>query len=280
MKKILSIILVIALFCVIPAICVFAESAPEQTENSDEPFAYVSISDAKGELVLSFAKVKLRDIDDDGKLTVNDALYLAHEAKFGGGAKSGYLSYKSEFGRSLFMLWGDKSNAYGYCVNNTPCNSLIDEVKSGDHVKAYVYTDQEEFSDRFAYFSITEKNVMCGDLIDLTLSSVGYDENWQLTTEPVADAVVYINGKASTFKTDGKGSVTISFEQEGTYTVSAKTDHETIVPPVSRFTAEMPFDPDADKPSNDYTIASITAITLLVGAGAFGVWSLVIKKRR
>lgn len=50
---------------------------------------YVSIA-TKGQLVAAQTKVTVTDIDGDNALTVNDALYAAHETVYSGGAKEGY----------------------------------------------------------------------------------------------------------------------------------------------------------------------------------------------
>jgi nucleoid-associated protein YgaU len=66
----------------------------------------------------------------------------------------------------------------------------------------------------------------------LTLKALTYDADWNLLNSPVAGAVIYVDGKATSSKTDAEGKVTLSFDKAGTYTVSAKSDSQTLVPPV------------------------------------------------
>ena len=120
MKRILSftltLVLVLGLFCGIAL-------ADDGTK------VYVTIADKDGKLVLVQEAITVTDIDNDGKLTINDALYCAHEAKFEGGAAAGYLSEMTEYGLSLKKLWGtDNGSGYGYDVNNEGAMSLSDEV--------------------------------------------------------------------------------------------------------------------------------------------------------
>ena len=96
-KKIMSAFIAVMLVICASAIPAFA---------ADGPSAYVSISDKDGKLVLVLEKIDLSDADGDGTITINDALYLAHEAEFEGGAAAGYASEQSDYGLSLTKLWG------------------------------------------------------------------------------------------------------------------------------------------------------------------------------
>ena len=115
--------------------------------------AKVLVSIANGTLVLAAEEITVTDVDNDGALTINDALYAAHEAKFDGGAAAGYGSASTEYGLSMTKLWGvENGGSYGYMVNNASAWSLADPVKTGDHVYAFVYTDTTGFSDSYSYF--------------------------------------------------------------------------------------------------------------------------------
>ena len=94
-KKIMSAFIAVMLVICASAIPAFA---------ADGPSAYVSISDKDGKLVLVLEKIDLSDADGDGTITINDALYLAHEAEFEGGAAAGYASEQSDYGLSLTKL--------------------------------------------------------------------------------------------------------------------------------------------------------------------------------
>lgn len=191
---------------------------------------YVTI--AKGNMVISYAKVAVEDEDGDGALTINDALLAAHEKYYNGG-KDGYASAQSEYGLSLTKLWGDESGAFGYMLNNSAVTtSLTEPVKAGDHIYAYVYSDQTNWSDAFCYFDKVTAEVSVGGTLTLSLSSAGFDENWAPVTQPVAGAKVLIDGVDSGVVTDAEGKATLTLKNKGNIVISAKSDTMVIVPPV------------------------------------------------
>lgn len=208
------------------------------TKTADTADVYVTISNEKGKLVLAQEKIAVTDVDEDGALTINDALYAAHEAKFDGGAAVGYFSYAGDHGLALGKLWGyDNGSGYGYCVNNQSSMGLADPVKDGDYINAFIYTDTELYSDLYCYFDVNTISVKVGEEISLTLSGAGYDENWQPITLPVENAVITVNGEKTEYKTDKDGKVSFRLAKEGSYVISAVSDTQTLVPPVCKATA-------------------------------------------
>ena len=221
MKKALLFFLTIVLF-ISSAMTVFAE---------DETVVYVSI--ANGEIVLPYEMITLKDVDNDGSLTINDALYLAHEQKYNGGAAAGYASSVSAYGLKIDKLWGeDNGDSYGYYLNNASAMSLSDTLKNGDHVYAFCYTDLTNWSDTYSYFDITTSSVESGENITLTLYASGYDASWNPISLNVNGASVYVNGEKTDIKTDEQGKATIYFEKAGSYIISASSETQNLVPPV------------------------------------------------
>lgn len=200
---------------------------------ADSETVYVSIADDKGALVLPYQPVTVTDIDGDGALTVNDALYLAHEAYYTDGT-AGYGSAQSDWGLSMTKLWGvENGGSYGYYVNNAGAMSLADPVSDGAYVAAFIYTDTTAFSDTYCYFDaqqITDATV--GTSVTLTLSAAGFDENYAPITSPVANAEITIDGNGTGIYTDANGVAVVPFSAAGVYTVSAHSDSQTLVPPV------------------------------------------------
>ena len=224
MKKTLSIILSALL-----ALSAVSFTACGSDDSGDD--VYVTVTN--GSIVLAYDDIDLRDADGDNALTVNDALYLAHEENFKGGAAAGYASEMTDYGLSLTKLWGiDNGGAYGYTVNNVGAMSLADTVKPGDHIVAYVYTDLTAWSDTFCYFDKqyvdVEKN---GEFtFELTLSANGYDESFAPITTPVEGAVITINGIATEYVTDSNGKVTVTITDD--CVISAASETMTLVPPI------------------------------------------------
>ena len=230
MKKVVSITLALWMLVSILCLCVFAEAAAPASAD-----VYVTIA-KKGTLVLTQEKVTVTDIDNDNALTINDALYCAHEASYNGGAAAGYSSYASEYGVSIGTLWGDNSGSFGYKVNNESAWSLADPVKAGDHVYAFIYTDTETWSDVYCFFDVNTASVDQGGEVSLTVSYASYDENWAPITLPLANATITVNGAATTAKTDAEGKVTVKLDKAGDVIISATSETQTLVPPVCKVT--------------------------------------------
>lgn len=216
MKKLVSLICVVSMLLVAFAACAEA----------DKTVVTVTISD--GALALVQEPVEVTDVDGDGALTINDALYLAHEAAFEGGAEAGYGSENGEWGLALTKLWGiENGGSYGYYVNNVMSMGLADVVADGDCINAFVYVDTEAFSDMYCWFEAEE-----GDALTLTLLGAGFDENWAPVTLPVAGAVITVNGEATEYVTDEEGKVTLTVDTAETAIISATSETVTLVPPV------------------------------------------------
>lgn len=205
----------------------FSASAADELSAS----VYVTISN-KGELASVQQNVAVSDTDNDGSLTVSDALFALHEAVYEGGAEAGYSSYMGDYGLSLGMLWGDDSGNFGYCNNNSSCFSLADTVADGDYITAYIYSDADYYSDMYTFFDVNTTSGNAGEEITLTLSGSGYDADWNPVTLPVEGAVITLNGEETEYVTDAEGKVTVTIESEGKYIISAKSDTQIIVPPV------------------------------------------------
>lgn len=271
MKKVISMVMVLMLVLGLSNVAVLA---------ADEGVTvYVTISDAEGKLVLTQEAINVTDIDNDGKLTVNDALYAAHEAKYNGGAAEGYASAQSEYGLSLNKLWGTANGgSYGYYVNNASAMGLTDSVKNGDYVNAYVYTDLTAWSDTYCYFDVNTVSAKEGEEIALVLSAAGYDASWNPVVLPVAGATIWVDGKETQYKTDAEGKVTIKIDDAGDYIISAVSTTQTLVPPTCVATIAQ------DAGSGDNTITgddenTVLYIVIAVSALVILVVLFVIRKK-
>ena len=224
MKKLFSVMLAVLMIMGCMSITSFA--------GNNSATVYVSISN-KGQLVAAQTKVTVTDIDGDHALTVNDALYAAHEAAYPGGAKEGYSYYThKDYGLSIGKLWGDTSGNFGYYINNSSCWSLADTVKNGDYLNAFVYSDTKKYSDKYCFFDEYTITANANSDIELTLSSAGYDANWSPVTLPVANAEITVDGKTTGVKTDENGKATIKINAGGNHVISAVSSSATLVPPV------------------------------------------------
>ncbi len=225
MKKVILSVIIAALAASLLCVAAFAKADPAEIT--------VTIADKDGNPAVVCGSVTVEDLDEDGTLTIDEALYAAHEKYFEGGAEAGYRSENGQYGLSLVKLWGEENGgSYGYYVNDTSAFSLADAVKEGDYICAFVYTDLTSYSDKYTFFdtrSITDVTEPYEAV--LTLCAVAFDENYAPYSVPVAGAVITINGEKTEFVTDSEGKVTVTLSA-GWSVISAVSDTETLVPAI------------------------------------------------
>lgn len=227
MKKLISVSVALLMLFSMSSISAFAADAPETAT------VYVTIADGEGKLVLTQETITVTDRNEDGTLTVDEALYATHEAKYEGGAAVGYGSAVSAWGFSLTKLWGvENGGSYGYYINNASAMDLGDAIESGDYINAFIHTDLTTWSDKYSFFDKNTVTATEEDEITLTLSAAGYDASYNPITVPVEGATVTLNGVATEYKTDENGKVTVKIAKAGTYVISATSATDILVPPV------------------------------------------------
>lgn len=263
MKRTSLILLVVCLLLGTFALPAFASvSAKPSAATAD---VYVTIADGSGKLAMTQEKVIVTDRDGDGKFSIDEALYAAHEAKYSGGAAAGYASVGSEWGLSLQKLWGvENGGSYGYYVNRNMAMGLTDEVKDGDYIAAFVYTDTTAWSDVFCFFDQDKVACEAGEEVTLTLSQYQWDmTTGETKTVAVAGATITVNGEKTDYKTDESGRVTIQLEESGEIVISATSETLRLVPPVCMASVEG---------GADYTVAIVivlVAVVVVAGVVAF-----------
>ncbi len=205
---------------------------------------YVTIAN-KGNVTVFQQKITVTDINNNGMFDVDDALYIAHENYFEGGAAAGYGSSYGQYGLGLTKLWGDTNFAYGYWLNNGSCWSLEDQVAQGDHLVSFVYTDGTNWSD--AYTKFEKFDYTATAVVDFTvkLEKAGYDASWNTVFSAHAGATVAVydsTGKALTegftVVDKGDGSYTITINAAGSYYVVATDADPLTAPAVCAVTVE------------------------------------------
>ncbi len=257
MKKVLTLCLAVMMLVSIFSLSVFAR-------DEETPYAYVTIVDGNGEFVLAMQKVPCAG----NVVTIDDILKTAHDTYFEGGAKAGYASAESLYGLSLMKLWGNESGSYGYYLNDRSPASLADEVNPGDHIYAFVYTDTTAWTDTYCFFNKTRVGAEKGDIATLTLTMLGYDENWNFITLPVEGAVITIDGEKTDLVTDENGQVAITYDKAGELIVSAVHDELNLTPPVLVANVE-----------GGVSVALIVAIVAVIAVLAVAVVVIAKKKR-
>ena len=220
MKKLITIMLIAVM-----ALAVFTGCNQKKKEIKNP--VYVTVYDGS-KVVCAWEPVELKDEDKDSKMTINDVLVALHASK----CKDGYASAEGQYGLSITKLWGDESGAFGYYVNDGMAMGLTDEVKVGDRIYAYVYSDKVYFGDVYTFFDTSLISGKAGKEVTVKLfGMLSYDENWNPVSSPIADATIIIDGKVTEYKTGEDGSVTITLPKENAV-ISATAAGLPLVPPV------------------------------------------------
>ena len=237
-----------------------------ETEPATE--VYVTISDDKGSLALVQEKITVKDTDEDGVLTIQDALYCAHEAAYLGGAEAGYHTESTDYGISLVKLWGiENGGSFGYLINNQSAMSLSDPIQSGDYINAYAYQDLTAWSDQYVYFDQWSIEAKADDTVTLKLSGIGYDENWSPVVLPIENAEILMNGSKTELMTDKDGSVTLKLPEGSKWVITAKKEGAVLVPNacvINDSTVTKVTEKNEDTNTWLYVIIAVAAI-LIVG---------------
>lgn len=199
----------------------------------------VTISNA-GEIVVPAKPVQVTDRNNDGKYDIDETLYAAHETFYEGGAAAGYASETGEYGLKLTTLWGVKNGGgYGYYANNNFAMGLSDEVRDGDSVSAFVYSDLQTWKDCYSYFETQDlPEAQVGKELPLALRVIHFDANYQPVADPCANATLIVDGEKTAYKTDETGQVMFVPSRSGEMILSAVSDKEILVPTVLRITVK------------------------------------------
>ena len=221
MKKLLCTLLALALLC-----------GAALAEN-----ALVTISNGQGEFCMAQVEIDVTDVDEDGVLTVYDALYCAHEAAYPGGAEAGFAAEDTEYGKSLTKLWGEENGgSYGYYLNNASCMSLDTPIEASSAVCAYVYQDLESWSEQFSYF-VSE--LLDDGSVKLTLYAAGFDADYNEISTPIAGAAITVDGVENGQTTGEDGSFVVDFDSlggPGEHIISAVVEDMVLVPAINKIT--------------------------------------------
>lgn len=224
LKKFLSLLLSTVMILSTATISVFADTTP-----AESAVIYLTVSnqgilaaDTDGE-VMANREVTVIDLNEDGILTVDEALAAAHKVY---NSESGYAA--SDYGVS--KLWGIDTYNTLFFINNVGIESgvRVDTVSEGDKLIASVNKDDTYYADWYTFFDSDAKTVKTGEEFTLTLKG---HLGMAYTDEDKADAALsgisigtWKNGSFNAIdekKTDKDGQISLSFDKAGTYYISA-----------------------------------------------------------
>ena len=173
--------------------------------------------------------------------TVDDVLRSLHDTYYPGGAAMGYATEANPYGEGLSMtkLWGETEGVGGFYCNGVMPWTTVDQtaVAPGDQITIVIY--QADWSDLYAFFTPQKAKIGIGEEVALSLFVEQWDNGAnQMVQAPLAGAQLVtiasdgtetaIEGKV----TDDSGKVTLSFDQPGTYRVSARKEDVSLVAPL------------------------------------------------
>ena len=206
---------------IIAPVCVLTVK-PQPAEDAE---VFVTIS-KEGVLALARETVTVKDINEDGKLSYDEALVAAHAAF----CPDGYALKESSYGMSVVKLWGvENGGNYQFFVNDVAIGTGVveDTVKAGDELNAAVMTDTSYASDYYAWFDTQTKTVEKNEEFTLTLSvwNMMQDYGYYPEMEPAGLQIgTWADGTFTPIEglvTGEDGKVTLSFADPGTFVVSA-----------------------------------------------------------
>lgn len=242
-KRLLSLLLILSLcmsFCAVTAFAGDEFLSDYEDDTSEYLSAWVNVHIANAGVPVLDTLVYTYDADEDGVLTINDALLCAHEYFYSDetGADESDTGYayavSDEYGAYITKLWGvENGGAYGYYVNDKSAWSLNDPIHDGDKVVAFVYADTTNYSDLYTYFTASEYSTYRGKpQVTVQLNAVSFDADWNPVSVPVAGATITVDGEPTSFVTDkdGKATITLSDAADSWYYLSATSD-QPLVPP-------------------------------------------------
>ena len=175
--------------------------------------------------------VTVKDLDSDGILTYDEALVALHEKYCEGGYEIS--------GGFVQKFWNVTTNPKGsnYFLKNNEAlsmgvNDKSSTVAQDDQLYACVFKDEAKWSDVICYFD--SRALTAEAYKDITLNLQGSSSmavgGYKAGSVAGAEVGVWKDGTFTAIKnavTDSKGNVTVSFEEPGTYIVSASGSIET-----------------------------------------------------
>ena len=215
----------------------FPATAFAVSANAAEATVYLTVSnqgllaaDNDGKAMAN-REVTVTDRNGDGKLSYEEALVAGHETYH---SADGYSAPGGYVGK----LWGIESANTLFFVNNQGLATgvSVDTVANGDRLVASINKDNMYYSDWYSFFDATEKTVTANEEFSLILKGhlgmAWTDADKADTALENISIGVWENGTFSAIEgktTDSNGNVTLSFEEAGTYTVSAEGFAEDVV---------------------------------------------------
>lgn len=175
--------------------------------------------------------VTVKDVNSDGILTYDEALVALHEKYCEGG-----YEISGGFVQKFWNVTTNPKGSYYFLKNNEALSMGVNDksstVAQDDQLYTCVFKDEEKWSDVVCYFD--SRTLTAEAYKDITLNLQGGSSmavgGYKAGSVAGAQVGVWKDGTFTAIKdavTDSKGNVTLSFEEPGTYIVSASGSIET-----------------------------------------------------
>ena len=174
--------------------------------------------------IMANRTVLVEDLNNNGIYTVGEALAAAHKTyskENGYDDSQGYVT----------KLWEVETSGTLFFVNDKglPNGVGTDTVENGDSIVASIIEDTVSYSDYYSYFDKTDKTVKKGDELTLKLKGfygMSYPPD-SVVAESLSDISVGLweDGVFTEIDnglTDENGEITLSFDETGTYYITAQ----------------------------------------------------------
>ncbi len=225
--KFLSLVLAVIMVASLAVPMSVVSASAAEGDEAASATVYMTISDQgviakdKDGAAMAWREVTATDIDGDGTVTFDEAIKAAHKTYCAAGT-DGYDVSSSGW---VNKLWGE-TGSFSFIKNNVAEMDVVTDtaVEDNDYLVASVNQDNSLYSDWNSYFDKYEATVSTGETVTLNLS--GYLA--MTINEPKAAEGVQIGvWEDGAFKaidgavTDASGNVDVSFDEPGTYIVTA-----------------------------------------------------------
>lgn len=175
--------------------------------------------------------VTVKDLDSDGILTYDEALVALHEKYCEGG-----YEISGGFVQKFWNVTTNPKGSYYFLKNNEALSMGVNDksstVAQDDQLYACVFKDEAKWSDVICYFD--SRALTAEAYKDITLNLQGSSSmavgGYKAGSVAGAQVGVWKDGTFTAIQnavTDSKGNVKVSFEEPGTYIVSASGSIET-----------------------------------------------------
>lgn len=136
-----------------------------------------SLAKAKDGSVMAEREVTVKDLNNDGILTYDEALMAVHEQYYEGGS-AGYETGTAEDTGIPYIekFWGIAEDVYGWWKEDEPCTDLEEAVHAGDELTAFVYKDTEKHSDGYTKFAKDAYTIPVGTSKHLDCYKAAYED--------------------------------------------------------------------------------------------------------